>query len=135
MTSLKKFIILMNILLLFTVGLAAQVTATGISGETPNLVVDFATFTGIVSVVSLLVTQVAKLIPSIETTKWLKPIVSVVIGILSCFFGWVLQLSPFLSGLAWYMILIYGVFAGLSACGLYSILKPIIELIFKPKTE
>ena len=133
---LKKLIIMLNMLLMFVVGIAAQ-TAMGLSEEAiePGLVTDFASFTGIMTLISLVVTQLSKLIPSIEEKKWAKPLVSIVVGILSCLFGWILQISPVLEGLIWYMVILYGVFAGLSACGLYSILKPLIELIFPPKRE
>lgn len=133
---LKKLIIMLNMLLMFTVGIAAQ-TAMGLSEEAiePGLVTDFASFTGIMTLISLVVTQLSKLIPSIEERKWAKPLVSIAVGILSCLFGWILQISPVLEGLIWYMVILYGVFAGLSACGLYSILKPLIELIFPPKRE
>lgn len=133
---LKKLIIMLNMLLMFTVGIAAQ-TAMGLSEGVvePGLVTDFASFTGIMTLISLVVTQLSKLIPSIEEKKWAKPLVSIAVGILSCLFGWILQISPVLEGLIWYMVILYGVFAGLSACGLYSILKPLIELIFPPKRE
>lgn len=133
---LKKLIIMLNMLLMFIVGIAAQ-TAMGLSEEVvePGLVTDFASFTGIMALISLVVTQLSKLIPSIEERKWAKPLVSIAVGILSCLFGWILQISPVLEGLIWYMVILYGVFAGLSACGLYSILKPLIELIFPPKRE
>lgn len=134
---LKKLIIMLNMLLMFTVGIAAQ-TAMGLSEgvvEPPGLVTDFASFTGIMTLISLVVTQLSKLIPSIEERQWAKPLVSIAVGILSCLFGWILQISPVLEGLIWYMVILYGVFAGLSACGLYSILKPLIELIFPPKRE
>lgn len=133
---LKKLITMLNMLLMFTVGIAAQ-TAIGLSEEVvePGLVTDFASFTGIMALISLVVTQLSKLIPSIEEKKWAKPLVSIAVGILSCLFGWILQISPVLEGLIWYMVILYGVFAGLSACGLYSILKPLIELIFPPKRE
>lgn len=133
---LKKLIIMLNMLLMFVVGIAAQ-TAIGLSEEVvePGLVTDFASFTGIMALISLVVTQLSKLIPSIKEKKWAKPLVSIAVGILSCLFGWVLQISPVLEGLIWYMVILYGVFAGLSACGLYSILKPLIELIFPPKQE
>lgn len=133
---LKKLIIMLNMLLMLTVGIAAQ-TAMDLSKEAiePGLVTDFASFTGIMTLISLVVTQLSKLIPSIEEKKWAKPLVSIAVGILSCLFGWILQISPVLEGLIWYMVILYGVFAGLSACGLYSILKPLIELIFPPKQE
>lgn len=133
---LKKLIIMLNMLLMFTVGIAAQ-TAIGLSEGVvePGLVTDFASFTGIMTLISLVVTQLSKLIPSIKEKKWAKPLVSIAVGILSCLFGWILQISPVLEGLIWYMVILYGVFAGLSACGLYSILKPLIELIFPPKRE
>lgn len=133
---LKKLIIMLNMLLMFIVGIAAQ-TVMGLSEEVvePGLVTDFASFTGIMALISLVVTQLSKLIPSIKEKKWAKPLVSIAVGILSCLFGWILQISPVLEGLIWYMVILYGVFAGLSACGLYSILKPLIELIFPPKRE
>lgn len=134
---LKKLIIMLNMLLMFTVGIAAQTAIMGLSEEVvePGLVTDFASFTGIMTLVSLVVTQLSKLIPGISEKKWAKPLVSIAVGILSCLFGWILQISPVLEGLIWYMVILYGVFAGLSACGLYSILKPLIELIFPPKRE
>lgn len=134
---LKKLIIMLNMLLMFTVGIAAQTTMGVLSEEVvePGLVTDFASFTGIMTLVSLVVTQLSKLIPGISEKKWAKPLVSIAVGILSCLFGWILQISPVLEGLIWYMVILYGVFAGLSACGLYSILKPLIELIFPPKRE
>lgn len=133
---LKKLIIMLNMLLMFVVGIAAQ-TAIGLSEGVvePGLVTDFASFTGIMTLISLVVTQLSKLIPGISEKKWAKPLVSIAVGILSCLFGWILQISPVLEGLIWYMVILYGVFAGLSACGLYSILKPLIELIFPPKRE
>lgn len=133
---LKKLIIMLNMLLMFTVGIAAQ-TAMGLSEGVvePGLVTDFASFTWIMALISLVVTQLSKLIPSIEERKWAKPLVSIAVGILSCLFGWILQISPVLEGLIWYRVILYGVFAGLSACGLYSILKSLIELIFPPKRE
>lgn len=133
---LKKLIIMLNMLLMFVVGIAAQ-TAIDLSEEVvePGLVTDFASFTGIMALISLVVTQLSKLIPGISEKKWAKPLVSIAVGILSCLFGWILQISPVLEGLIWYMVILYGVFAGLSACGLYSILKPLIELIFPPKRE
>lgn len=133
---LKKLIIMLNMLLMFVVGIAAQ-TAIGLSEGVvePGLVTDFASFTGIMTLISLVVTQLSKLIPSIKEKKWAKPLVSIAVGILSCLFGWILQISPVLEGLIWYMVILYGVFAGLSACGLYSILKPLIELIFPPKRK
>lgn len=129
---LKKLIIMLNMLLMFTVGIAAQLSEEVVE---PGLVTDFASFTGIMTLVSLVVTQLSKLIPGISEKKWAKPLVSIAVGILSCLFGWILQISPVLEGLIWYMVILYGVFAGLSACGLYSILKPLIELIFPPKRE
>lgn len=133
---LKKLIIMLNMLLMFVVGIAAQ-TAMSLSEEVvePGLVTDFASFTGIMALISLVVTQLSKLIPGISERKWAKPLVSIAVGILSCLFGWILQISPVLEGLIWYRVILYGVFAGLSACGLYSILKPLIELIFPPKRE
>ena len=133
---LKKLIIMLNMLLMFTVGIAAQ-TAMGLSEGVvePGLVTDFASFTGIMTLISLVVTQLSKLIPGISEKKWAKPLFSIAVGILSCLFGWILQISPVLEGLIWYMVILYGVFAGLSACGLYSILKPLIELIFPSKRE
>lgn len=59
---LKKLIIMLNMLLMFTVGIAAQ-TAMGLSEGVvePGLVTDFASFTGIMTLISLVVTQLSKL--------------------------------------------------------------------------
>lgn len=97
-----------------------------------SFVIDLSTFTGIVAVVSALVTQVTKLIPAISGSKLAKIGVSVAVGILVCVLAWVLQLTTLLSGYVWWQVLIYGAAAGLSGCGFYDVIKA-IGVLFKPK--
>ena len=81
------------------------------------------TFTGIVALVSLLVTQTAKKIPRIGEKTILKILVSTAAGLLlTCLARW-LGVAPFLENTVWWQVSIQGVFAGLSACGLYDLLK------------
>lgn len=98
---------------------------------TTSIVVDLGTFTGIVTIVSALVTQIAKQVPIISANKLAKIGVSVTVGIIICMIAWLLQLTPLLNGYIWWQVLIYGVATGLSGCGFYDIIKA-IGTLFKP---
>lgn len=98
---------------------------------TTSIVVDLGTFTGIVTIVSALVTQIAKQVPIISANKLAKIGVSVTVGIIICVIAWLLQLTPLLDGYIWWQVLIYGVATGLSGCGFYDIIKA-IGTLFKP---
>ena len=128
---MKKIVLVMSMLLLFVGGAFAQ---TEVSNEGTQIILDLSTFTGIVAVISSVVTQIFKLIPAIDGSKIAKIGISVAVGIVVCMLAWVLKISEPLAGLIWWQTLVYGVAAGLSGCGFYDLVKVVWEL-FKPKDE
>lgn len=128
---MKKIVLVMSMLMLFVCGVFAQ---TEVSNEGTQIILDLSTFTGIVTVISSVVTQIFKLIPAIDGSKIAKIGISVAVGIVVCMLAWVLKISEPLAGLIWWQTLIYGVAAGLSGCGFYDLVKVVWEL-FKPKDE
>ena len=128
---MKKIVLVMSMLLLFVCGAFAQ---TEVSNEGTQIILDLSTFTGIVAVISSVVTQIFKLIPAIDGSKIAKIGISVAVGIVVCMLAWVLKISEPLAGLIWWQTLIYGVAAGLSGCGFYDLVKVIWELV-RPKDE
>ena len=128
---MKKIVLVMSMLLLFVCGVFAQ---TEVSNEGTQIILDLSTFTGIVTVISSVVTQIFKLIPAIDGSKIAKIGISVGVGIIVCMLAWILKVSEPLAGLIWWQTLIYGVAAGLSGCGFYDLVKVVWEL-FKPKDE
>jgi hypothetical protein len=99
-----------------------------------EFVIDLGTFTGIVTLVSSLVTQILKVIPAIKDNKLAKIGISALVGILVCLIAWGLQLTPLLENYPFYQVLIYGLAAGLSGCGFYDVIKAIGGL-FKNKED
>ena len=128
---MKKVMLVMSMLLLFVCSAFAQAE---VSNEGTQIILDLSTFTGIVTVISSVVTQIFKLIPTIDGSKIAKIGISVAVGIVVCMLAWVLKISEPLAGLIWWQTLIYGVAAGLSGCGFYDLVKVVWEL-FKPKDE
>lgn len=128
---MKKIVLVMSMLMLFVCGVFAQ---TEVSNEGTQIILDLSTFTGIVTVISSVVTQIFKLIPAIDGSKIAKIGISVAVGIVVCMLAWLLKVSEPLAGLIWWQTLIYGVAAGLSGCGFYDLVKVVWEL-FKPKDE
>lgn len=128
---MKKIVLVMSMLMLFVCGVFAQ---TEVSNEGTQIILDLSTFTGIVTVISSVVTQIFKLIPAIDGSKIAKIGISVGVGIIVCMLAWVLKISEPLAGLIWWQTLIYGVAAGLSGCGFYDLVKVVWEL-FKPKED
>lgn len=128
---MKKIVLLMSMLMLFVCGVFAQ---TEVSNEGTQIILDLSTFTGIVTVISSVVTQIFKLIPAIDGSKIAKIGISVAVGIVVCMLSWLLKVSEPLAGLIWWQTLIYGVAAGLSGCGFYDLVKVVWKL-FKPKDE
>lgn len=128
---MKKIVLVMSMLMLFVCGVFAQ---TEVSNEGTQIILDLSTFTGIVTVISSVVTQIFKLIPAIDGSKIAKIGISVGVGIIVCMLAWVLKISEPLAGLIWWQTLIYGVAAGLSGCGFYDLVKVVWDLV-KPKDE
>lgn len=125
---MKKTIYLMSMLLASSALMAQGVETPAESGTW----VDVTTFTGMMAVVTAVVTQIAKLVPAISEHKWAKVLTSLGVGILSTMACWALQVSGYLSGLTWWQALIAGVAVGLSAAGFYDVVKALWS-IFKPK--
>ena len=128
---MKKIVLVMSMLMLFVCGVFAQ---TEVTSEEAKFAIDLSTFAGIVAVISPVVTQIFKLIPSIDGSKIAKIGISVAVGIVVCILSWLLKVSDPLAGLIWWQAIIYGVAAGLSGCGFYDLVKVVWEL-FKPKED
>jgi len=91
--------------------------------------IDVSSFAGIVALVSLVVTQGAKLIPFINATTLAKIATSIITGIAITFVAKAFGLAEFLQGLVWWHVLIQGTLAGLSASGIYDLLKSIFRQV------
>ena len=81
------------------------------------ITIDLTTFTGIMAFVTMSATQLAKVVPYIDTHKWAKVLSAVVIGMLVCILAWLLKVSPLLIGSEWWEALLYGVAVGSCNCG------------------
>lgn len=102
-----------------------------VTDPSTSFVIDLGTFTGIVAVVSTLVTQITKVVPAISDSKLIKILISVVTGIAVCMACWLLKATPLLNDLVWWQSLLYGLAVGLSGCGFYDIVKAIGGLFGK----
>lgn len=126
---MKRFLILMCAMLTVCLtSIVAQVADA--PAETSQLVIDLGSFTGIVAVVSFIITQLGKSV-SFLTARWAKIVTSIVVGVVVTFGSWALGLTPFLSGIFWWQTLLYGLMAGLSGCGFYEFIKPLLNLFGK----
>lgn len=96
-----------------------------------TITIDLTTFTGIMTFVTMSATQLAKVVPYIDTHKWAKVLSAVVIGMLVCILAWLLKVSPLLIGSEWWEALLYGVAVGLSSAGFYDLVKAIGSLFIK----
>lgn len=123
---MKKILFILSALML-SVTCFAQETIPSDS----SFVIDLGTFTGIVAVVSTLVTQITKVVPAISDSKLIKILISVATGIVVCMLCWLLKATPLLNGLVWWQSLLYGLAVGLSGCGFYDIIKAIGGLFSK----
>ncbi len=88
---------------------------------------DFSTLAAIISVISLIVTQLAKQIPFIDSRKIYKCITALLVSIILCFAIWFLDISDYLRGMTWYMVLFNSLIAGGSAMGLYDIVRGLFD--------
>lgn len=126
---MKKIVFVICLLLMSVAATYAQ-TIIEPEPQGSEFIVDLGTFAGIVAVVSFLVTQISKLISYVNEHRWAKIAISLFVGAGICSACWATGLASFLSGLTIWQVLIYGVGAGLSGCGLYDIVKPILDAIF-----
>lgn len=125
---MKKFLLFM-VMMLISLPFFAQTGGELVGGETAGTVIDFTTFTGIAAAVSMLVTQLCKVVPKIADVKWLKIIVALASGIVVCLLAKVLNIGAPLVDLNYGQVALYGIFAGSTSCGLYDILKGIFGFI------
>ena len=127
---MKRFITFLSLCFVAAMTFAATDTPS----ETGQMLVDVGTFTGLVALASMIVTQVMKVIPAIDGNRLAKIGISALAGIAVCMAVWALQASPLLDGLVWWQALLYGLAAGLSGCGFYDVIKAIAGL-FRPAAD
>lgn len=96
-----------------------------------GITINLGTFTGIVAVVSAIVTQLSKYVAVVAENKIAKIGVSALVGASVCFVAWGLHISEPLEGFIWWQVLVYGVASGLSGCGFYDLIKAIGGLFNK----
>lgn len=133
---MKRIIFIIASILMLSVGATTLLAQTGnMTVEETGVVIDLTTFTGIVSLISAIVTQLLKLVPKIQGSKLAKIGISAGVGILVCFCVWGLKISPLLTDSAWWQVLLYGLAAGLSGCGFYDVIKAIADLFKKSDSD
>ena len=118
---------LMMGLLLVSCALMAQEVTPAEAGT----MIDVTTFGGMMALVTMVVTQFAKLIPFINEHKWAKVLTSLGVGIAATMACWGLQVSDYLMGLLWWQALIAGAAVGMSSAGFYDLVKCIYQLFVK----
>jgi hypothetical protein len=91
--------------------------------EVSSVVVDLSTFTGIVAFASLVVTQVAKVIPAVDASAVFKILISAAVGVGGSLLSWRFGWAEFLDGQPWWQVLLQGLFIGLTASGAFDLLK------------
>jgi uncharacterized membrane protein len=92
---------------------------------------DFSTFAGIVAIVSLAVTQCAKIIPFVSQNTFAKIASSVLVASVLMLIAWHFELAEFLAGLTFWNVILQGLLAGLSSCGIYDLVKNVLKLKWK----
>lgn len=130
----RVILFLMGVLMLGGMAFAQTLGETEVVSEGTQLVIDLGSFTGIVALVSAVVTQIAKLSDTVNASRLAKIGISCAVGMIVCVLAWLLKITPLLDGYAWWGVLIYGIAAGLSGCGFYDVVKAIADL-FKPAKQ
>ena len=101
--------------------------AQEVSNPDTGLSFDFSTFAGIVAVASLLVTQAAKFFPFVSQNTFAKIASSVIVASVLMVIAWHFALAEFLAGLPFWKVILQGLLAGLSSCGLYDLVKNLLS--------
>lgn len=122
---MKRTILFLSMTLMCVMCMFAQTSG---AVENPETGISLATFAGITALVSLLGTQLAKLVPYVAEHAWCKILCSVGIGILAALLSWGLQMADFMQGFLWWQALLAGAASGLSACGFYDLVKAVAKL-------
>lgn len=116
--------------MLFTsVSLFAQTGGELVGIAQPGVVIDFSTFTGIAAIVSMVVTQLCKLVPVINSKGVYKIITALLSGVAICVLAKALCLQSPLITLSWLESALYGLFAGSLSCGLFDIFNSVYKVI------
>lgn len=102
-----------------------------VTPEVGNIVIDLTTFTGIMAVVSMIVTQIVKVIPAIGGKKIYKVLTALAVGVIVCMISWLLGISPLLEGQEWWEVMIYGLAVAFSSAGFYDLVKSVGDLFKK----
>ena len=123
---MKKMMLMMGLLLVSCALMAQEVTPAE-----AGTMIDVTTFGGMMALVTMVVTQFAKLIPFINEHKWAKVLTSLGVGIAATMACWGLQVSDYLMGLLWWQALIAGAAVGMSSAGFYDLVKCIYQLFVK----
>ena len=126
---MKKMMYLTGMMLVPFALMAQEATPEG--GE---LVVNVNTFTGMMALVTVVVTWIATRVPYIATHKWAKMLAAVGVGLALTMACWALQVSDYLLGLTWWQALVAGAAVGLSAAGFYDVVRAVWS-VFNPKTK
>ena len=106
--------------------LPVMVFAQGDGSDESPPVLTLTTFTGVIAIISYVVTNLSKFIPAVAEKKFLKIGVSLIVSNVIMFLSWKLGFAKFLDNLSWWQVLIQAIIAGLSACGLYDIIRSIM---------
>jgi hypothetical protein len=123
---MKQFLFLTLVISLLSLLSVTYVYAQEAPPEGSISAIDLTTFTGIVAAVSLTVTQLAKIVPSVSQKNWLKILISVAVATVASLLAWYFGWAQFLQGLAWWMAVFYGIGAGLTASGAYDLIKSLV---------
>lgn len=128
---MKQFLCIVGLLLVsFCAAMAAPVLTEAVAEEPTGITIDVSTFTGIVALVSMIVTQISKVWKKVDESSLIKRVISAVVGIAVFMICWALQVAPLFEGMVWWWALIYGALAGLSASGFYALIKDIWKYFF-----
>lgn len=128
---MKQFLWIVGLLLVsFCAAMAAPVLTEVVAEEPTGITIDVSTFTGIVALVSMIVTQISKVWKKVDESSLIKRAISAVVGIAVFMICWALQVAPMFEGMVWWWALIYGALAGLSASGFYALIKDIWKYFF-----
>jgi hypothetical protein len=122
--DMKRFLFLFSVTVALALPGATYLYAQQAPPETDTpSAVDLTTFTGIVAAVSMIVTQLAKIIPAVSRKNGLKILLSVAVAIAASLLAWHFGWASFLQGVAWWTAVCCGIAAGLAASGAYDLIK------------
>ena len=105
------------------------------ANDATGIVLDFTTYAGLAGIVGMLITQLGKLAPVIADNKWAKIGCSLVIGIAIAVIVKAVNIPSPVTDLSWGMCVLAGVVTGSMSCGIYDIVKGIINLFKKEETD